>query len=74
MIVARPQKAGEPDLLVGQQRCALRFATLTGNQELEVHQPPKEGWTHDALDAVTLPKGEPWNAFLGTQWVGSSEI
>ena len=74
MIVARPQTAGEPDLLAGQERCVLRFTTLTGNQDLSAHQPPQEGWTHDALEAVSLPKGEPWSAFLGTQWVGSSEI
>lgn len=74
MIVARPQKAGEPDLLVGQERCSLRITTLAGNQELAALQPPQEGWTHDALESVALPKDSAWNAFLGVRWVGSSEI
>lgn len=74
MIVVRPKKVGEPDLLVGLERCPLRFVTLTGNQELAALQPPPEGWTHEVLEAVALPKSAAWNAFLGAQWVGSSEI
>ena len=74
MIVACPVSRDEPDLLIGNERYALRFISLTGDHELASYQPPKEGWTHDALNAVSLPKDAPWNAFLGTQWIGSSEI
>ena len=72
MIIARP-KNGEPDLLSGNERCALRFVALNG-RELVTLQPPQEGWTHDALDAVPWPMDSPWDAFLGNQWIGSSEV
>ncbi|QPS78358.1 MULTISPECIES: hypothetical protein [Delftia] len=74
MIVARPESDAESDLLSGHEHCVFRFVTGAGDHQLAAHQPPKAGWTHDALDAIVVPKAEPWDAFLGAQWVGSSEI
>lgn len=73
-IVARPIKPFESDLLIGHERCTLRFVTPPGGHDLQANHPPQGGWTHDALEAVVPPTVEPWDAFLGTQWVGSSEI
>lgn len=73
MIVARPV-GSEPDLLTGNERCVLRFVTSNAKQELATVNPPQDGWTHAALDAITRPTGESWDAFLGAQWIGSSEI
>jgi hypothetical protein len=53
----------------------LRYVAMDG-QELATIPAPASGWTHDALERVrpAIPEGEAWDAFLGTQWVGSSEL
>jgi hypothetical protein len=75
MIVARPNTAKEPDLLTGHESEALRYVAMDG-QELATIPAPASGWTHDALERVrpAIPEGEAWDAFLGTQWVGRSEL
>lgn len=73
MIVVRPFKAGEPDLLPGNQAQPLRFVTLGGDRELARVPAPAGGWTHAALEACTCP-ADAWDAFLGVQWIGSSEV
>ncbi len=75
MIVARPNTAKEPDLLAGREFEALRYVAMDG-QELATIPAPAAGWTHDALERVRpdIHEGETWDAFLGPQWVGSSEL
>lgn len=73
MIVVRPVGC-EPDLLSGNEHQVLSFIPMNGTQELTRVSPPKDGWTHAALEAVALPTGDAWDAFLGSQWVGSSEV
>lgn len=74
MIVSRSEKLGEPDLLLGNEQFQLRFVTLENDRNIEVIAAPIGGWTHNALEAIKLPDVEAWNAFLGQQWIGSSEI
>lgn len=74
MIVARPMHADEPDLLYGFESEPLRIVDDTG-QLLALILAPTEGWSHDNLEAADLPKtGHAWEAYLGDQWVGSSEV
>lgn len=73
MIVSRPHNTAEPDLLKGFEHKPLRFVSAEG-REISVKYPPPTGWTHDRLEQAEQPKGRSWDAFLGTQWIGSSEI
>jgi hypothetical protein len=75
MLVSRPIKTDEPDLLVGHEGKDLRYVACNG-REIATVAAPKAGWTHDALERVTAPAtaAEPWDAYLGAQWVGSSEV
>ncbi|MDC5708415.1 hypothetical protein [Vibrio europaeus] len=75
MIVARPLHPSEPDLLVGYAHHDLVIKNMDGEQCLSV-KAPQSGWTHDLLeqydyDAVAK---EGWDAYLGNQWIGSSEV
>ena len=36
--------------------------------------PPPAGWTHDALCALDIHVNQIADAFLGKEWVGSTEI
>lgn len=74
MLVTRPLNDGEPDLLFGKECCDLCFYGGDGKRKIAVYKPPLGGWTHNALEAVSHPEQMPWDAFLGTQWIGSSEI
>lgn len=73
MIISRPLSPNEPDLLQGREKLPLRFICAAGAELANVHA-PSGGWTHDGLEAATPPDAEPWNAYLGEQWVGSSEL
>lgn len=73
MIVARPQIFGEMDLLHGHETACLRFKTLDGVKEIVSKDAPPGGWTHEALEAVVTPS-LPWDAYLESRWIGSSEI
>ena len=73
MIIAQAINDGEVDILKGNESAKVTFTDLDGTQVLLVHDAPREGWTHAALAAMTTPT-HGWNAKLGTQWIGSSEI
>lgn len=70
-LVARPKTPMEHDLLQGNESLPLHF-THNGQVLLSLPCPP-QGWTHETLEAVSAP-GACWDAFLGDQWIGSSEI
>lgn len=73
MIVAKPIHPAEPDLLAGNENQDLRFMSTAG-VELAKLAPPHGGWTHEALQAARHPIDDAWDAYLGAQWVGSSEL
>ena len=73
MLVAKPLNK-EPDLLKGNEMKQLRFVSLDNQVVIGETQAPSGGWTHQLLEASTLPTNEPWNAFLGQTWIGSSEV
>lgn len=75
MIVCRPVNSNEPDLLIGHERDQLRFVAVADAERVLLRvDPPLAGWTHDALEAAEWPQADAWNAFLGAQWIGSSEV
>ncbi|OEF63577.1 hypothetical protein OAA_13915 [Vibrio cyclitrophicus 1F175] len=68
----------EPDILTPYKRKPLLIISLEG-QLLQRFEPPLDGWTHDALCAVNESCSSSINdlgadAFLGKQWVGSTEV
>lgn len=73
--VGRPlPKSNEPDLLVGHEQDTLTIGSVE-------FQAPKSGWTHELIERRAFAyesqaKGseEPWDIYLGSQWVGGSEI
>ncbi len=75
MIVARSLSPAEPDLMEGRTLDPLRILSLEGVEVVQYHA-PKEGWTHDALECVDYFSVSPdgWDAYLGEQWIGSSEV
>lgn len=76
MIVARKHLFTEEDLLLGNERGDLIFTNDADETLLQLPAPDK-GWTHDLLDAATLNaalNGEMWNAYLNSEWIGSSEV
>ncbi len=75
MIVARSLSPAEPDLMEGRTLDPLRILSLEGVEVVQYHA-PKEGWTHDALECVDYYSVSPdgWDAYLGEQWIGSSEV
>lgn len=76
MIIARPITLIEPDLLLGREFEALKFKDAPDGHLLALVPAPPGGWTHDALEQVSLPisANGTWDAYLGPEWVGSSEI
>ncbi|MFA1240858.1 hypothetical protein ACCC84_21355 [Serratia odorifera] len=75
MIVTRPTSSKEPDLLCGYETAKLVVKDLSGANATE-YATPEQGWTHASLEALDLCVAFPdgWDAFLGGEWVGSSEI
>ncbi|WP_299143618.1 hypothetical protein [uncultured Vibrio sp.] len=75
MIVARSLSPAEPDLIEGQALAPLRIVSLEGEDVVQ-YLAPKGGWTHDALECVDYFSVSPdgWDAYLGEQWIGSSEV
>lgn len=70
--VGRPQTDYEPDLLKG-----LENAVLTIGKSL--YDAPSCGWSHDLIERYAAAyanrhQSEAWDIYLGSQWVGSSEI
>lgn len=78
-IIARPLR-NEPDLLAGLERESLVITDLEENVMLRVE--PQIDWTHELLEQMELVASSvasafghnTWNAYLGCQWIGSSEI
>lgn len=79
-LVARPLNAGEPDLLVGNEKEPLFIRAFGGHATLRVN--PPLSWAHDALEAAAahedvnafVTKHGGADAFLGASWIGSSEV
>ncbi|QSL63980.1 hypothetical protein G0D86_29790 (plasmid) [Burkholderia multivorans] len=79
-LIARPSRAGEPDLLTGNEREPLFLRALGGQATLRIV--PASPWTHDALDAAAeredviafVEENFGADAFLGGRWIGSSEV
>ncbi|MGI2106017.1 hypothetical protein ACRN9A_12730 [Shewanella frigidimarina] len=75
MIITRPTNPREPDLLIGFECLALIIHDLDGSEVATVSA-PNGRWTHDALESLDLyaycPNG--WDAYLGTNLIGSSEV
>lgn len=75
MIVTRPIRPEEPDLLKGSEAAPLHFMSCGHKaSEVKIVLPPDTGWTHEALEAVEPPHTGAWDAYLGDTWVGSSEV
>jgi len=74
MLVCRPLYKNESDLLIGNESQTLIIKDLDGVVIRSIY-PPKSGWTHDLLDRVVSYMGfSIWDAYLGAQWIGSSEV
>lgn len=75
------QWPGEPDILAGHQLEPLTIQDLDRTKVL-LRVLPSGPWTHEALEETgrgieqMLPQevAEGVDAFLGTQWVGSTEV
>lgn len=80
-IVSRPIMPSEPDLLLGNEQNMLIIRNLEATSFIEV-EPPHGGWTHDALGhAVKHPDVLGFlranggaDAYLGSGWIGSTEV
>ncbi|MCW8336559.1 hypothetical protein [Vibrio paucivorans] len=75
MTVARSLSPAEPDLITGHTLALLRIVSLEG-EEVVQYNAPKGGWTSDVLECVDYFSVSPdgWDAYLGEQWIGSSEV
>ncbi|MEX3845584.1 hypothetical protein [Paraburkholderia sp. BR10882] len=79
-IVALPSRAGEPDLLIGNERKPFILVDLAGEATLRID--PAPAWSHSTLHAVPdRPDVKAFvsehfgaDAYLGGQWIGSSEV
>ncbi|ENG0264647.1 MULTISPECIES: hypothetical protein [Burkholderia cepacia complex] len=79
-LIARSIRAGEPDLLAGNEREPLFLRALGGQATLRIA--PASAWMHDALDAAAeredviafVKDNFGADAFLGGRWIGSSEV
>ncbi|KIF53262.1 hypothetical protein H735_10070 [Vibrio owensii CAIM 1854 = LMG 25443] len=74
MIVSRPLHDNEPDLLAGFESQPLVIKNL---DDIEIHRigAPLSGWSHDALERYDYYSiSSEWDAYLGSQWIGSSEL
>lgn len=71
------QRPGEPELLSTVKHLALEIRSLAGNV-LATVTAPVSGWTHEQLVAVAMRQEaitrDGADAYLGAQWVGSTEI
>ncbi|TOH16472.1 hypothetical protein [Vibrio parahaemolyticus] len=75
MIVSRSKHPHEPDLLAGHEFMPLRIVDLDGVEVVQLSA-PNGGWRHDTLECVDYGSMSPdgWDAYLGAQWIGSSEV
>jgi hypothetical protein len=75
MIVTRPKSKNEPNLLLGHEFTELTIKDGDG-VNVKTFEAPREGWTHDVLESLDIHEVSPycWDAYLGEQWIGSSEV
>ncbi|EGQ8535744.1 hypothetical protein [Vibrio parahaemolyticus] len=75
MIVSRSKHSHEPDLLADHEAMPLRIVDLDGVEVVQLSA-PNGGWHHDTLEYVDYDSMSPdgWDAYLGTQLIGSSEV
>lgn len=70
-------RAGEMEILTPANLFkTLRIVHGDDGQLLFTCVAPQDGWTHEKLCALELPLGDqPWaDAYLGDEWVGSTEV
>ena len=71
------RRPGEPDILPSLVHQPLRITSLDG-APIRTIQPPTDGWTHDRLEREARNLAEITkngaDAWLGTTWVGSTEV
>lgn len=74
-IVAEPINENEPDLLIGNKNKTLTIQELAGKVLASI-RPDSTGWTHAQLLVIDIDSMAPegWDAYLGDEWIGSSEI
>ncbi|CAB3740225.1 hypothetical protein LMG22037_06372 [Paraburkholderia phenoliruptrix] len=80
MLIARPVRDGETDLLPGNEREPLFLRSLAGQVTLRID--PTTPWTHESLVAAVESEAAKAfasehfgaDAYLGGLWVGSSEV
>ncbi|WP_076414889.1 hypothetical protein [Shewanella sp. UCD-KL12] len=74
MIVTRSLNKSEPDLLLNNENETLKILDLEGTlmKEIKAVVP----WTHDSLEAIDYYSysTEGWEVYLGSEWIGSSEV
>ena len=79
MIITRPVKPTEKDLLIGLEGSLLLITSLD-DEVIKKIDAPAGGWSHDALEAIDYDAIDPngWNAYLtevsSDNWIGSSEV
>ncbi|MEH6454823.1 MAG: hypothetical protein V7749_00745 [Cocleimonas sp.] len=74
MIITRPVKC-EVDFLQDLINKPLVVKDFDANI-VKTIEPPLNGWTHDKLESIGFYDYSPhyWDAYLGSVWIGSSEV
>lgn len=70
-------RPGEMEILTPDNALkTLRIVHGDHGQLLFMSEAPQDGWTHEKLCALELPLGDLlWaDAYLGDEWVGSTEV
>ncbi|CCO44225.1 hypothetical protein VIBNISOn1_1050051 [Vibrio nigripulchritudo SOn1] len=71
--IGEPKHEGEPDLLEGNESQLLRIGGVE-------YQAPITGWTHELIHKYCVAYAQHfgsctcWDIYIGSQWVGSTEI
>lgn len=75
MIISRTANETEKDLLIGFENEPLTIKCMDDKADVVI-EPANGFWTHEALELIDYNKHSPfgWDAYLGDQWIGSSEI
>lgn len=71
--ITAPKNENEQDLLVGFEHEELTLVNTDDDGVVAKIPAPAEGWTHLALEEYAEVDICPVDAFLGTQFVGSTE-
>ena len=75
MIIARPINQNECDILIGHETKTLIIKDLS-DEIVKLIEPISGFWSYDSLESIDYDKYTPhgWNAYLGDNFIGSSEI